>query len=360
MKVGDKVRFLSEVGGGVVKAFKGKETVLVEDEDGFEIPMLVRECVVIDTDDYNIKRKPQAPQAEAPSSRNERKKVEFVNRESEDEPEITYRPAETKEGEKLNVVLAYVPQDVKAISSTAFDTYLVNDSNYYLYYTYLSAEGKSWKVRAQGNIEPNTKLFLEEFEKDVLNELEHVAVQLIAYKEDKTFLLKPAVNVELRVDTVKFYKLHTFTESVYFEEPSLRYAIVENDIPVRQVFADAESLQQALMQKKTEDKTKPQPIVKQPRKNDIIEVDLHINELLDNTTGMSNSEMLDYQLDVFRKTLEEYKAKKGQRIVFIHGKGDGVLRNALLKELKSKYKTYSSQDASFREYGFGATMVTIH
>lgn len=360
MKVGDKVRFLSEVGGGVVKAFKGKETVLVEDEDGFEIPMLVRECVVIDTDDYNIKRKPQAPQAEVSSSRNERKKVELVNRESEDEPEITYRPAETKEGEKLNVVLAYVPQDVKAISSTAFDTYLVNDSNYYLYYTYLSAEGKSWKVRAQGNIEPNTKLFLEEFEKDVLNELEHVAVQLIAYKEDKTFLLKPAVNVELRVDTVKFYKLHTFTESVYFEEPSLRYAIVENDIPVRQVFADAESLQQALMQKKTEDKTKPQPIVKQPRKNDIIEVDLHINELLDSTTGMSNSEMLDYQLDIFRKTLEEYKAKKGQRIVFIHGKGDGVLRNALLKELKSKYKTYSSQDASFREYGFGATMVTIH
>lgn len=360
MKVGDKVRFLSEVGGGVVKAFKGKETVLVEDEDGFEIPMLVRECVVIDTDDYNIKRKPQAPQAEVPSSRNERKKVEPVNREPEDEPEITYRPAETKEGEKLNIVLAYVPQDVKAISSTAFDTYLVNDSNYYLYYIYLSAEGKSWKVRAQGNIEPNTKLFLEEFEKDVLNELEHVAVQLIAYKEDKTFLLKPAVNVELRVDTVKFYKLHTFTESVYFEEPSLRYAIVENDIPVRQVFADAESLQQALMQKKTEDKTKPQPIVKQPRKNDIIEVDLHINELLDNTTGMSNGEMLDYQLDVFRKTLEEYKAKKGQRIVFIHGKGDGVLRNALLKELKSKYKTYSSQDASFREYGFGATMVTIH
>lgn len=360
MKVGDKVRFLSEVGGGVVKAFKGKETVLVEDEDGFEIPMLVRECVVIDTDDYNIKRKPQAPQAEVSSSRNERKKVELVNRESEDEPEITYRPAETKEGEKLNVVLAYVPQDVKAISSTAFDTYLVNDSNYYLYYTYLSAEGKSWKVRAQGNIEPNTKLFLEEFEKDALNELEHVAVQLIAYKEDKTFLLKPAVNVELRVDTVKFYKLHTFTDSVYFEEPSLRYAIVENDIPVRQVFADAESLQQALMQKKTEDKTKPQPIVKQPRKNDIIEVDLHINELLDNTAGMSNSEMLDYQLDVFRKTLEEYKAKKGQRIVFIHGKGDGVLRNALLKELKSKYKTYSSQDASFREYGFGATMVTIH
>ena len=37
MKVGDKVRFLSEVGGGVITGFSGKDLVLVEDEDGFEI-----------------------------------------------------------------------------------------------------------------------------------------------------------------------------------------------------------------------------------------------------------------------------------------------------------------------------------
>ena len=33
MKVGDKVRFLSEVGGGIVKGFRGKDTALVEDAD---------------------------------------------------------------------------------------------------------------------------------------------------------------------------------------------------------------------------------------------------------------------------------------------------------------------------------------
>lgn len=347
MKIGDKVRFLSEVGGGIVKGFQGKDIVLVEDADGFDIPMLIRECVVIDTDDYNIKRKPQA-QPEQP-----KKQVE-------EEPEITYRPAETKEGERLNVMLAFVPQDVKAISSTDFDAYLVNDSNYYLYYTYLSAEGKSWKVRAQGNIEPNTKLLLEEFGKDILNELEHVAIQLIAYKDGKNFTLKPAVGVELRVDTVKFYKLHTFRESVYFEEPSLIYDVVKDDEPVKQYFADANALKEALLQKKNPEKPKSQSIVKPQKHNDIIEVDLHINELLDNTTNMTNSEMLDYQLGVFNKTLNEYKDKKGQKIVFIHGKGEGVLRNAILKELKSKYRNYSYQDASFREYGFGATMVTIH
>ena len=39
MKIGDKVRFLSEVGGGRVAGFQGKNIVLVEDEDGFQVPM---------------------------------------------------------------------------------------------------------------------------------------------------------------------------------------------------------------------------------------------------------------------------------------------------------------------------------
>ena len=75
---------------------------------------------------------------------------------------------------------------------------------------------------------------------------------------------------------------------------------------------------------------------------------------------MSNAEILNYQLDVFRKTLEEFKAKKGMKIVFIHGKGEGVLRNALIHELRYRYKSYTYQDASFQEYGYGATQVTIH
>ena len=48
-----------------------------------------------------------------------------------------------------------------------------------------------------------------------------------------------------------------------------------------------------------------------------------------------------------------------QKIVFIHGKGDGVLRKAVIDELKRKYNNCRYQDASFQEYGFGATMVTI-
>lgn len=361
MKIGDKVRFLSEVGGGIVSGFQGKDIALVQDEDGFDIPMPIHECVVIDTDDYNMKRKPTATSDSNVGTKNKNAEVKNKNAEAkEDERPVTYRPAERKGGDILNVMLGFVPQDIKSISSTAFDAYLINDSNYTVVFTYLTAEGHNWRVRSHGTVAPNTKYFIEEFEKSVLNELEHIAVQVLAFKSDKSFMLKPAVSVELRVDTVKFYKLHTFRESPFFEEPSLIYDIVKDDVPARQTFLNAENIKEALLCKKQGDmQPARKPEVKKQKDDEIVEIDLHAHELLDTTAGMSNGEILNYQLDVFRKTLDEYKNKKGQKIVFIHGKGDGVLRKALLRELSYKYKNYQSQDASFREYGFGATMVTI-
>lgn len=92
---------------------------------------------------------------------------------------------------------------------------------------------------------------------------------------------------------------------------------------------------------------------------EIVEVDLHIHQLLDTTLGMSNADMLLYQLKVVRDTMQAHVAHRGQKIVFIHGKGEGVLRREIEKLLKKEYPKCDYQDASFREYGFGATMVTI-
>lgn len=381
MKKGDKVRFLSEVGGGVVTGFQGKNIVLVEDADGFDIPMPIYECVVIETDDYNIptpaakaaanKKKAEeqlarsatvtskpygSPAASRPSAPAPASQADRLSK-----PEISpFRQPEMKGGDVLNVFLAFVPEDIKAVSTTPFEAYLVNDSNYYMYYTYLSGEGKSWTARSHGVIEPNTKLLLEEFEKSELNDRERVAVQLIAFKDHRSFMMKPSVNVEIRIDTVKFYKLHTFQNSDFFETPALMYDIVKNDQPIKQVYVSAEELKEVLIQKKSVDApSKPQTLIKRGGKNEIVEIDLHISELLDDTRGMSNSEILNYQLDKFREVMEQYKKKREQRIVFIHGKGDGVLRKALLDELKRKYPDCRHQDASFQEYGFGATMVTI-
>lgn len=353
MKIGDKVRFLSEVGGGRVSGFRGKDIVLVEDEDGFDIPMPVRECVVVETDDYNI---PTPAQKVAKAQ--EKSAAPQMER-----PEISLcRLPETREGNRLNIFLAFVPVDIKAVSTTPFETYLVNDSNFCLYYTYLTAEGHAWTLRSHGVVEPNTKYLLEEFEKTQLNERERVCIQCIAFKDRASFVLKPAVSIELRIDTVKFYKLHTFQSSDFFETPALLYDLVRDDQPVRQVHVSAQDLQEALMQKKSADRSVSSRFQQSEKrvKGGPLEIDLHIDALLDDTRGMSNAEMLQYQLAKFREVMEQYKSKHGQRIVFIHGKGEGVLRKAVLDELKRRYPSCKTQDASFQEYGFGATLVTVY
>lgn len=57
MKIGDKVRFLSDVGGGIVCGFQKGNIVLVEDEDGFQIPAPMDDVVVIDTNEYNFAKR---------------------------------------------------------------------------------------------------------------------------------------------------------------------------------------------------------------------------------------------------------------------------------------------------------------
>ena len=229
MKIGDQVRFLSEVGGGRVAGFQGKNIVLVEDEDGFQMPMLINEVVVVGDEDYDTKHvievKASSVKA-ALSADNEERELEPADR------PVTFKakPEERAGGDKLSAFLAFVPMEVKELSQTRFESYLVNDSNYYLRYVYMIAEGAAWTVRAEGEIEPNTKEFVEEFGREDLNALEHSCIQLLAYKRDKHFLLKPAVNAQVRIDPVKFYKLHAFRENMFFEQPALIYTIIENDI----------------------------------------------------------------------------------------------------------------------------------
>lgn len=354
MEIGDKVRFLSETGGGIVSGFQGKNIVLVEDEDGFQIPTSITNVVVVNKEDYNLSH----------TVENVRKRMEEPKEDDDpaDRP-ITFRaPVEERiGGDLLSAYIAFVPVDVKEISLTRFETYLVNDSNYYVQYCYFVSEGSSWMLRSTGEAEPNTKLFIEEFGRDDLNNMEHICVQLIAYKREKSFCLKPVVDVRLRIDTVKFYKLHTFSENIYFEQPALIYTIIENDKPLRPMTVNPEKFKKEFKEKSILDSrqiNKSSQIKRQDKNNPVV-VDLHAHELLETTAGMSASDILNYQLDTFRNILIRYSKHKGTKIVFIHGKGEGVLRQAIVNELRYKYKNYQYQDASFREYGYGATQVTI-
>ncbi len=98
---------------------------------------------------------------------------------------------------------------------------------------------------------------------------------------------------------------------------------------------------------------------KSPKKNETIEVDLHINCLVESVIGMSNAEILDIQMKKFHETMTDALQRKVSKIIIIHGIGNGTLKSAIRESLTHQYKL-KYEDASYREYGFGATMVLLH
>ena len=88
-----------------------------------------------------------------------------------------------------------------------------------------------------------------------------------------------------------------------------------------------------------------------------MEVDLHLDKLTKTTRGMDNFDKLTLQIDTAKYKLEFAIKNKIPRIVFIHGVGEGVLREEL-KYLFNRYHVKVSE-ASYQKYGMGATEVYI-
>ncbi len=358
-KIGDLVRYLNSVGGGTVVRIDGN--IAYVDEDGFVTPVLLKECVVVSPAGTHVP--PPAPKFGKPAPAPVLAKDKTPAPAAPKKAEETFVVEETPQGEMLNIVLAYEAADLKKLSSTTYDTYLVNDSNYYLYFTYMSkgSDERGWTARFAGMVEPGIQLFLEELKPEDLSKIDRVALQYVAFKKDKAFEAKTPEMVEMRFDATKFFKLHCFRPNPYFDQPVIALDVVKNDIPARLVKVDAKAMKESMSSKIRSDLREHRhgAPAKPKRKDEPLVVDLHIAELVDNTRGLSNSDMLNLQVDRFCKVMDENLRNHGRKIVFIHGKGDGVLRQALLKELNYRYKGHDVQDASFREYGFGATQVTI-
>lgn len=98
---------------------------------------------------------------------------------------------------------------------------------------------------------------------------------------------------------------------------------------------------------------------KEAKAEDILEVDLHISALCDRWMQMEKHEIREYQLRVFQRTMRENLRFRGRKIVFIHGRGEGILKAAITAQLQKDFPSCDYHDASFAQYGFGATMVII-
>lgn len=343
IKVGDRVKFMNDVGGGIVTKVVSKSLVHVENDDGFEIPTLVSELVVV-SDEQAASKKPSVEQfvAQAKPEKKESAplpvKEELVLIDGNDEP---------------NFQLAFVPDNSRNPLEDTIKLYLINDSNFTVLYHFSEYNGSDYSTKEAGELEPNTKLWLDSISQVDIAELPEYFFQLICYREKSTRLERP-VEASIKINPVKFYKSGSFLANDFFSEKAMVVKLNQSSMEKAVEALTEKDVKKVIKQK--EPARKPKPVVEN---TDLLEVDLHIHELIDNTTGLSNKEMLDLQLNHFHEKLEESIKKQVKKVVFIHGLGNGTLKQELRRELSHKYKKYAFQDASFQEYGYGATMVIL-
>ncbi|RLD72218.1 MAG: hypothetical protein DRJ10_18840 [Bacteroidetes bacterium] len=348
--IGDKVRFLNDVGGGTIVKYLDKDMVAVLNEDEFEIPISVNELIPVQTGNYDAPK-----MTEEDDIAYHEKTVEPVTKEVT-EPEEEYE----KDDDSIYTFLAFVPVDQKNMTDSDLELFIINDSNYEAYYNVMIKFG-AFHVSHPGKLEANSKLSLKTLKKELLKDMDSLVVQCMYYKNNP-HEVKPNISKELKLNPVKFFKQSSFTENDFFHENAYLVTIFDESKKGQGMPEISEKeIKKAIQEKEHNSRRGKRPRkFESSKRKEIREVDLHIHELLDDTKGMSNTEMLAVQMKHFHEEMNKGIKEKVQKIVFIHGLGNGTLKMEVIKELNHKYKKYRYQDASFKEYGFGATMVYFH
>ena len=91
---------------------------------------------------------------------------------------------------------------------------------------------------------------------------------------------------------------------------------------------------------------------------DVWEIDLHIESLTESHSGLSNAQILNKQLSIFKAFFSDARKKNIRKLIVIHGVGEGVLKDEVRLFL-SKMEGVEYFDASYQEYGKGATQVEL-
>jgi hypothetical protein len=338
--VGDKVKFLNEKGGGIIAKIDDKGIIHVRDEDGFDVPMSPGEIVLSEAgnkkSDDNGHRKPS---------------TDPVNK---DKP-IKIQEVDTKR-EKV-VCLGFRPRQQSRVSNSDIEMHVINDSGFHLLYTIHYYELDTYNFLKMDMLEPDTKVQVKVLNQSDLTKWSEIRIQVLFTGKGSYEPVSP-VDYTMHTSRTRFYTEHIFQENEYFDDKALIVPITPNSSVYEDIIKDQDALKTIIAEKEARQHDK---ILKSPKPpNDILEVDLHIHELVDDYNALSNSEMVNIQLDTFHKELlNAVNSRKSSKIVFIHGVGNGTLKHELRKELESNYKSFKFQDASFKEYGYGATLVYL-
>lgn len=387
-RIGDKVRYLSDVGGGTITGLIDNDTVRLLNEYEFEVPAPVNELVLVegisdaDTEDiYNsgIREDVRVHERDEEDDKEETDISIFVDLGGQTENDEEGRPyvqvSESEEeiygnisffsapasagnvvdSDNMQIMFALVPARA---GEDRLDAYLVNDSSYELTYMYYVDYNGMSLFRDAGILENDTKLYLESFRREDMAAIHSFLFRVLPFSKavsrpynliDKGIMINPAM----------MYKDGYFVMNDYFDEPAMIREIAVSAVSLASAFPAAD-FSNIIGQKEAENEfLNHPPELRSPKKAPVTEeVDLHIQNLVDyDYRRLGNAEILNIQMEHFRKIM--HRKDQPEKIVFIHGIGSGTLKMILRKALDNEFPHLKYQDASFREYGFGATLVIM-
>jgi hypothetical protein len=319
MNIGDKVRLLHGTEEGVITKLSSGGQVEIEIEDGFRIPALRSEVVLVN---------------EAESKYFDRGDAKV---DAADTPIFRSKVNEVKEG----IFLTYVPYN-----DQQHGMILVNDTAKDLLFSVAEHYGDNSKTLDAGVV--LSRSFKKVDEKSIQN-----------FEEWPTlyFLLVP-LNKRTEKTPQPIERKIKFKASSFFKSKK-KVPLVGKDGYLFQLDDKISNLDVGKLNKELNPVAENSYPV-QPVKRPSPEVDLHIEKLTKDHDLMSNSEKLKLQLEVFEKNLNAAIVSGMDEITFIHGIGNGVLRKDIHRILSQLKGIKYFKDSQKTNFGFGATLVKIH
>ncbi|MFD2518837.1 Smr/MutS family protein [Salinimicrobium flavum] len=166
--------------------------------------------------------------------------------------------------------------------------------------------------------------------------------------EDLEGIVTSVNGSQIEIETTEGFVMSFHDKDLVKIDAPLPHVLSNEDVEISEVIKEKESYR-----KPTSRRIKPKERNQPP-----MEVDLHINKLIPRTGGLSNYDMLTIQMDTAKRQLEFAMKKRIQKVVFIHGVGEGILK-AELESLFGRYENLKFYDADYQKYGLGATEVYI-
>ncbi|WP_411273150.1 Smr/MutS family protein [Daejeonella sp.] len=308
-KLGEFVRFVEERREGYITRIIDDQTIAVTDEDGFEIPVLASQVTRVH------------------------------GKSADDEPVFENSKAVDAEFISSGILLAIVP-DKKAGSVVHIN--LVNGTSYVLLAVLTTEKSDKFKGQFYGVITPKSAVQMYSASLNELDQWPKIHLQIL-FSSGNTKELKKPIEFSEKFRAKDFSGAKKTSE--YLEQAAWLIQL-DSDEPI----IDPQKLKESFYRPAAE---KLQ--VENPGK----EIDLHIEKLRDDHQYLKNSEILDIQVAFFRKKLDAAIVHKLPSVIFIHGSGNGTLRNEICKVASKHPQVKTFMDAYREKFGYGATEVFL-